>query len=93
MTAFGTVFRLDVGSAYLVRGILHDYLGPALTPETGGLVHAFRRREWRPNTRDQLLVTLVPENEIEGSVTRFGVGTSAYGSGSSRQIDGRPRSS
>ena len=61
-----------VGSPYRVDGILHDYLGQAMTPETGKLVHAFRRREWRPDTPGQHLVTLVDEDSVERSVSRFG---------------------
>ncbi|MGH8952674.1 MAG: hypothetical protein ACRDX9_14795 [Acidimicrobiia bacterium] len=72
MTAIRSIPHLNVGSAYLVNGILHDYLGPAIAPDSGGRVHAFRRREWRPNTPDQLLVSLVAEDAVEGSVTRFG---------------------
>ena len=69
MTSLATKLRMRVGATYRVGGILHDYLGPAISPETGRLVHAFRRREWRPDTPDQLLVTLVAECEIQRAVT------------------------
>lgn len=70
-----TSVRLVVGSRYRVDGVMHDYLGPALSPGDGGRVHAFRRREWRPDTPDQLLITLVPDASVALSVTRFGEGT------------------
>lgn len=72
MAPRSTIVGLDVGSAYQINGVLHDYLGPAQAMERGAIVHAFRRREWRPGTADQYPVTLVPESEVKVGVTRFG---------------------
>lgn len=71
--SFAATIRLNGGSTYRVNGVLHDYLGPTVSPDTGGLLHAFRRREWRPDTPDQLPVTLVPDAEVGWSVTRPGL--------------------
>jgi hypothetical protein len=69
VTAPTSFVRLSVGSIYRVNGVLHDYLGPAISPDTGGLIHAFGRREWLPDIPDQLLVTLITETSLNRSVT------------------------
>ena len=51
-----------------VDGVAHSYLGPAHLPDTGETVHVFARREWLPDTPEQLPMTLVPE-EMTSSVS------------------------
>ena len=57
-------------SRYRVHGILHDYVGSALLPDSHRMVRVFCRAEWRPNTDDQLAFTLVDDTAIPNSVTR-----------------------
>jgi hypothetical protein len=67
-----SVRNLDLrsGSAYRVKGILHEYLGPADLPDDQGPAHVFLRCEWRPNTPGQFPFTLVPDKAVEASVTK-----------------------
>lgn len=60
---------LRVGARYRVEGILHVYVGPALLPASHRPVCVFERAEWRPNTADQLLFTLIDEVGVPNSVT------------------------
>lgn len=55
-------------------GVLHEYLGPARLPERSDIVHVFLRNEWRPNTPDQLPLTLVYESDLASSVTKTRIG-------------------
>ena len=62
--------KLFIGLRYRVGGILHEYLGPARLPGGSDIAHVFLRNEWRPNTPDQLPLTLVEESKVEESVTK-----------------------
>lgn len=64
------VIRLRVGQRCRVNGVLHTYLGPAHLDDTKTVVHVFHRDEWRPQTPDQLGVTLVRDRDLTTSVTR-----------------------
>ena len=70
--------RLIIGLRYRVEGILHEYLGSALLPDSTQVAHVFLRNEWRPNTPNQLPLTLVHEADVGHTVamTRIG-GTGA----------------
>ncbi len=65
---------LRVGIRYRVSGILHEYLGPAHLHGEAEKVHVFLRNEWRPDTPDQLPLTLVPGPAVGQSVTKTGIG-------------------
>lgn len=52
MTAPTSSVRLNLGSSYRVNGILHDYLGRAISPDTVSLIHAIGRRERLPDIPD-----------------------------------------
>lgn len=60
--------RLRVDQRCRVDGILHVYLGPTRLDDDEDLLHAFARCEWRPNTPDQLPVTLVRHTDLAASV-------------------------
>ena len=72
---------LRSGARYRVKGVLHEYMGPADLPNDNGRGHVFLRTEWRPNTPGQLPFTLVSEEAVDASVTR------GYGSGDDRRPD------
>ena len=61
--------RLLIGLRYRVDGILHEYLGEAVLPHANTTAHVFLRNEWRPNTPDQLPLTIVRTSDIEEAVT------------------------
>lgn len=60
--------RLAMRRRYRVNGILHEYLGKALSPDHQSTVHVFRRNEWRPNTPDQFPLTIVLDADIDHTV-------------------------
>lgn len=60
--------KLLIGLRYRVEGILHEYLGPARLPGGSDIAHVFLRNEWRPNTPDQLPLTLVEESKVDETV-------------------------
>lgn len=66
----GGPVKLFIGLRYRVHGILHEYLGPARLSGESDIVHVFLRNEWRPDTRDQLPLTLVKQSAVDDSVTR-----------------------
>jgi hypothetical protein len=68
--------QLLIGLRYRVEGILHEYLGPARLPGESGIAHVFLRNEWRPNTPDQLPLTLVEASAVEAVVTKTRIGGS-----------------
>lgn len=68
--------KLTIGLRYRVNGILHEYLGEAGLPSGGGLAHVFLRNEWRPNTPDQLPLTIVDDDAVEELVTSTRIGRS-----------------
>jgi hypothetical protein len=61
--------HLLIGLRYRVDGILHEYLGQAFLPHSDTIAHVFLRNEWRPDTPDQLPLTIVEDSEIEETVT------------------------
>jgi len=66
--------NLIIGLRYRVGGILHEYLGEALLPDESGVAHVFLRNEWRPNTAQQLPLTLIREDDVELTVERTRIG-------------------
>jgi hypothetical protein len=60
--------QLLIGLRYRVDGILHEYLGQAALPRSDALAHVFLRNEWRPNTPDQLPLTIVVDSDVEETV-------------------------
>lgn len=61
--------QLLIGLRYRVDGILHEYLGEAVLPHSDTTAHVFLRNEWRPNTPDQLPLTIVVDSNVEETVT------------------------
>jgi len=61
--------KLIIGLRYRVSGTLHEYLGEARLPSGEGLAHVFLRNEWRPNTSDQLPLTIVVDDAVDELVT------------------------
>jgi len=62
--------RLFIGLRYRVRGVLHEYLGPASLPGGNKIAHVFLRNEWLPNTPGQLPLTLVEESAVDEAVEK-----------------------
>jgi len=62
--------RLFIGLRYRVRGVLHEYLGPANLPGGSKIAHVFLRNEWLPNTPGQLPLTLVEESAVDETVEK-----------------------
>lgn len=67
--------RLLIGLRYRVEGILHEYLGPALLPDSSKVAHVFLRNEWRSSTPGQLPLTLVEEDDVDDAVTKTKIGS------------------
>jgi hypothetical protein len=61
--------QLLIGLRYRVNGILHEYLGEAVLPHSNTTAHVFLRNEWRPNTPDQLPLTIVRTSDVGKTVT------------------------
>jgi hypothetical protein len=61
--------QLLIGLRYRVDGILHEYLGRAFLPGSDRIAHVFLRNEWRPDTPDQLPLTLVDDSQADEMVT------------------------
>lgn len=64
------LMRLLIGLRYRVEGVLHEYLGSARLPDGSGIAHVFLRNEWRPDTPDQLPLTLVADGNVDESVSK-----------------------
>lgn len=61
--------QLLTGLRYRVDAILHEYLGEAVLPHSDTTAHVFLRNEWRPNTPDQLPLTIAVDSGVEETVT------------------------
>jgi hypothetical protein len=61
--------HLLIGLRYRVGWILHEYLGRAFLPGSDSITHVALRNEWRPDTPDQLPLTLVEDSQAEEMVT------------------------
>lgn len=66
--------RLLIGLRYRVDGILHEDLGRSILPGSDSIAHVFIRNEWRPDTPDQLPLTLVEDSHAEELVTPTRIG-------------------
>jgi hypothetical protein len=62
--------NLIIGLRYRVNGILHEYLGEALLPDGDEVGHVFLRNEWRPNTPNQLPLTIVAQPQVGQAVIK-----------------------
>ena len=60
--------HLLIDLRYRVGGILHEYLGQAFLPGSDSIAHVFLRNEWRPDTPNQLPLTLVEDSQAEEMV-------------------------
>jgi hypothetical protein len=66
--------QLLIGLRYRVDGILHEYLGRASLPGSDSIAHVFIRNEWRPDTPNQLPLTLVEDSHAGDMVTPTRIG-------------------